>query len=164
MPRKALLALALAACPLPAQPGDEKPDTKKAVARVLEGINAFRAEKKLPPLKLNAELTRFAQSHADAMAKADRYDDDDVNPHVLNGKGFKERMAEGYKYPLAAAAEIAARNARPDPVGQALKDWRGSQKGHYGAIISPTFTETGVGVAVGKSGRWYFVGVLAKPR
>ncbi len=139
---------------------DEPKETRQeAVVRLM---NEFRIAEKVATLKTNDTLTKLAQAHTDNMAKQDKYGDDDKDGHVLDGKSAKDRVdAIGYKY--AAFGENVHMNfGYSDPVKVAMDEWKKSE-GHRKNLLNDAYTETGVGIAQGKSGKWYFCQVFAKP-
>jgi serine/threonine protein kinase/uncharacterized protein YkwD len=143
--------------------GGEKSDLEKARARAIELVNGLRKEEGQLPLKVNAELVRIAQGHANNMARQDKYGDDDKDGHTLDGKHFTDRTKES-TYPFGAAGENNHRNRNAaDPTALAAMSWKKSPAS-YKTLTTPHYTETGMGVAVGKSGYWYFCQVFATPQ
>jgi uncharacterized protein YkwD len=125
---------------------------------ILKGVNELRAKSDALPLTRNEKLDAAAQKHAENMAKQERL------AHRLDGKSVKERiLGEGYE------ARLVAENNAEAPVGSnkspaaVVQAWRYSP-GHYKNIMHELVTETGIGVAKGKSGRWYFCQVFAAPK
>jgi uncharacterized protein YkwD len=132
------------------------------VAKVRDGIhdkiNELRAKGQLEALTRNLMLDAAAQKHAENMARQER------SAHELDGKRSKDRIkVEGYE------ARAVAENVAVAPVGAnkspaAVVDaWRYS-KGHYDNIMLELMTDTGIGAARGKSGKWYFCQVFAAPK
>jgi uncharacterized protein YkwD len=121
-------------------------------------VNELRAKGKLDPLTRNAELEAAAQKHAENMAKHDKYS------HELDGKRSADRLLmEGYA-PTLVAENIAQATAGSNKSAAAVVDaWRYSP-GHYKNIMHEQVTETGIGVAKSKSGKWYFCQVFAAPK
>jgi uncharacterized protein YkwD len=119
-----------------------------------KAINDLRAEGKVAPLKRSAKL--------DA--------DDLKNPHVLDGKGPVERLAdENYAFiqygeNIAVSGPGAGGKTKGDPaVASALKFWQGSAP-HYKNIMNTGFSESGMGMAQSKAGKWYVCAVFASPQ
>lgn len=128
---------------------------------IVKLTNAFRRARKLPPLKVNATLASVAQKHAENMARQDKYGDTDRNGHILDGKGPKDRVeASGYKY--ARFTENVGYTNRPGPARDLVTLWSESPA-HRKNMLDPTVTEIGVGIARGRSGKYYGVQVFAKP-
>jgi uncharacterized protein YkwD len=133
-------------------------------------INDLRTEGKLSPLERNAKLDAAAQKHAENMARQDKVADDLKKPHILDGKGPKERV-EDEKYVFTQYAENIAFTG-PGPKGKAIGDlavanavnfWKGSPP-HQKNMMDSGATEVGVGIGLSKSGKWYVCVVFAAPR
>jgi len=150
------LALLLAATPAFAQ----KPEDVEK--KILESVNAYRARKEAGKLELEGKLNATAQAHARAMAKADKYGDDDKNGHVWDGKNASERVkAAGYKF--SRLGENVGWNLRQkDPAEVIVKAWIDSEL-HEKNMVNKEFTQTGIGAAKGESGKWYFVQLFGTP-
>jgi uncharacterized protein YkwD len=129
---------------------------------VLPQINALRQAQKLPALAVSPLLQQAAQAHADNMARRDRYGDTDTNGHILDGHDFYYRAAAvGYRG--QALGEIVAYNfGYAEPVRVLLVQWTTSPT-HRAQMLSAAYTEAGVGVAVGASGRTYGVVLFGRP-
>src|SRR5262245_3940014 len=66
---------------------------------ILDLGNTYRVKKDASKLALDDTLNAIAQAHARALAKLDKYGDDDKNGHILDGKAPIDRIkAGGYKY------------------------------------------------------------------
>jgi uncharacterized protein YkwD len=156
-------APAPAPVPPPGKEGASSVSVNAYEQKVIDRTNAFRAENKLPPLKPKAQLIVVAQNHARNMARQDRFGDSDENGHVLDGKGFEDRIkASGY--PFARAAEnVGYQYNKPDPPAAMMQGWKDSP-GHRRNMLIADINEMGVGAAQGKSGRWYFVQVFGRPQ
>jgi uncharacterized protein YkwD len=135
-----------------------------------KALNDLRAEGKVAPLKRNAKLDWAAQKHAENMARQDKFADDLKNAHVLDGKGPVERLAdENYAFSafgenIAFTGPGAGGKTKGDTaVASALKFWQGSDI-HYKNIMNTGFSESGVGLAQSKAGKWYVCAVFASPR
>jgi uncharacterized protein YkwD len=115
--------------------------------------NAERRKAGLKPLKANAALAKAAQGYAENMARQKKMD------HYLDGTKPSERMrAAGYK------GGFTGENLANGPATAAgvLKMWMNSPA-HRKNILSPTYTEIGVGVAASKEGNFYFCQCFGKP-
>jgi uncharacterized protein YkwD len=96
--------------------------------RARDLINQYRAEKKLKPLKLNAELTAAAKAHSRDLAKWDRishYGSDGSNP-------WDRVKRSGYKAKLAAE-NVGTGQASFDEV---LKGWKESPGHNKNLMLS----------------------------
>jgi uncharacterized protein YkwD len=142
----------------------QAPDSlQKYREEIVKGINELRAAKKVAPLVRNVKLEAAAQKHAANMAKQDKYGDDGKNGHILDGRGPVERVAaEDYDY-ADLAETVTASVGKQASAAIAVKKWKSSAP-HYKGLTTDTFTETGAGAAQGKSGKWYYCQVLAKPK
>jgi uncharacterized protein YkwD len=133
-----------------------------AQALLVQRTNAYRAANGLPALRVNLLLMQDAQGHADNMARQDRYGDSDTNGHILDGHDYFYRLnAVGYRYTWMG--ENVAYNFGYDNPAATLMDQWWNSAGHRENILNPKFTEIGVGVARGASGRTYGVQVFAQP-
>jgi uncharacterized protein YkwD len=121
-------------------------------------VNELRAKGMVEALTRSDKLDAAAQKYAENMAKQEK------SAHDLGGKRAKDRvLAEGYE-PTVVAENIALAPAASNKVAAAVVDaWRYSQ-GHYKNIMLEQLTETGIGAAKGKSGKWYICQVFAAPR
>jgi hypothetical protein len=156
-PTLVVLGLLLAAAPASAQTSEE------VEKKVLDEVNAYRAKKDAPKLEADDKLNEIAQAHAKGMAKADKYGDDGKNGHVWQGKGPADRVkAAGYKH-LGFAENVGWNVGQKDPGGSMIKTWLKSAP-HEKNISTKDFTRAGVAAAKGKSGKWYYVLVMAKPQ
>ena len=130
--------------------------------KVIEGTNAFRRRSGLAALDPDVRLITIAQAHAHNMARQDKFGDSDKNGHVLDGKGMEYRIKAG-GYDFGRVAEnVGFENVRSDPAVAMLDGWKNST-GHRRNMLLPDVTEIGVGAALGKSGRWYFVQLFGRP-
>ena len=129
---------------------------------IFVAANAYREKHDAGKLTRDATLDGIAQKHAQAMAKLDRYGDDNKNGHILDGKGPSDRARAG-GYAFAYLAENVGWNIRSTgPAERIMKDWIASPP-HRKNLVGRTVTQTGIGAAQGKSGRWYFVQMFGRP-
>lgn len=103
--------------------------------RARDLINQYRAEKKLKPLRLNAELTAAAKAHSRDLAKWDRishYGSDGSNP-------WDRVKRSGYK------AKLAAENVGTGQITfeEVLKGWKESP-GHNKNLMLPDAEHMGI--------------------
>lgn len=129
---------------------------------ILSRTNAFRKEQGLGVLRPESRLMTIARRHASNMAQRDRFGDTDKNGHVMDGMDPGDRVQVG-GYAFARVAEnVGWQIGRSDPVEAMVEGWKRSA-GHRKNLLIPEVVETGAGAAQGKSGRWYFVQLFAKP-
>jgi uncharacterized protein YkwD len=113
-------------------------------------------------LFVNPLLQSVAQAHADDMASQDRFGDTDTDGHILNGHDLVYRVgAVGYAW-STLGENVAYNLGFADPAAAFMEQWWNSPP-HRANILNPAFTETGLGVARGASGRTYAVQVFARP-
>lgn len=130
--------------------------------RLIEETNAFRRANRLTALRPSARLINIAQAHARNMARQDRYGDSDKNGHVLDGHSIEYRIKTG-GYAFARVTEnVGFQLNRKDAVASMMDGWKRSP-GHRRNMLEADVIEFGVGVAQGRSGRWYFVQVFGRP-
>ena len=152
-PLLALLAL-LSASPAPAA---------DYAARVVELVNAARAEPRrcgwrrfpaAPPLARSGLLDRAALAHAEDMAARGRMKhaggDGRTAPERVTRAGFDWREV---------AENIAAGQRTPE---EAVASWLESAP-HCANLMSPAYTQTGVGYAPAGAGGPYWAQVFATP-
>lgn len=133
--------------------GEEIKLTKDEEAIIaLTNAERKKAEKELPPLKLNPKLMEAARKHAANMAAQEKLD------HTLDEKTFADRAkTEGYK--AMALGENIAWNAQTPK--EAVEVWMNSE-GHRENILNSEYTEIGVAVVKSKKGEAYWVQVFGK--
>ncbi len=152
----ALLAVCLLAVSGAAQePGKNDPAT--AATQVVELVNQLREKAKLKAVAVNPKLTAVAQKHAEDMARQGKLS------HVSDGlKPSKRVHREGYAARRVAEIVTLARGGS-GAAAAAVRNWLKSPN-HSKIIHLDAVTQTGVGVAADKSGRWYFCQIFATPR
>ena len=156
MTRWSAVLLAFALVPL-ASADDKKAELKLTADEkaVIELTNAERkkAEKELPPLKMNPQLMAAARKHAENMAAQDKLD------HKLDDKDPGDRTkAAGYTSTFVGE-NIAWNQKSPKDV---VRAWMESE-GHRENVLHAEYTEIGVAVAKNKKGEPYWVQVFGKP-
>jgi uncharacterized protein YkwD len=119
----------------------EPADNSAVVGRVLELTNAERQNAGLAPLSLSPELEGAAQRYSDVLASSGCFDhtcgpvpdfaDRDDQAGYTDWTDIGENIAAGYPTPEAVVAS-----------------WMASP-GHRANILSPRFTEIGVGMTAG---------------
>jgi hypothetical protein len=111
-------------------------------ATILCLLNGVRAEHDLPPLRENAILEAASQRHSEDMVRRHFFAHE-----TPDGLSPGERMRDaGYSACECYVGENLYWGAGPNaPPAKALEGWMGSP-GHRANILSPEFTEVGVGV------------------
>jgi uncharacterized protein YkwD len=147
--------LTIAAC-LVGAPGTDSADKFRDALH--DKVNELRAKEGLLPLTRNEMLDPAAQKHAENMAKQDKM------AHELDGKRSLDRVPKEEYAASVVAENIAQVPVRGSNKPAAVVDaWRCSP-GHYRNIKLEPATETGLGAAKSKSGKWYYCQVLAAPK
>jgi uncharacterized protein YkwD len=129
-----------------AAPEDEPPEI---ASRVFDLTNVEREKAGLAPLVFSPELEQSAQSYSQLLASSGCFDHTcGPVPNFIDRDGFA-----GYTGWTALGENLAAGYATPEEV---VAGWMGSP-GHRDNILSPLYTEVGIGWAKG-SGRfkWYW--------
>ncbi|UFJ43184.1 SafA/ExsA family spore coat assembly protein [Brevibacillus humidisoli] len=127
---------------------------KGVEAQVVQLVNQERAKHGLKPLKANWELSRVARVKSQDMR--DRRYFSHQSPTY--GSPFEMMKAFGVSY-MAAGENIAAGQTSPQAV---MRSWMNSP-GHRQNILSPQYTEIGVGYAQGGSYRHYWTQMFIRP-
>ena len=153
--KRILFALLLAAVPLFASGANDEITPEN----VLAGMNAYRAEAGLPPLQLNARLTKAAEDRMLDMEDGGWWSHESptgVSP-------FTWLMVRDYGY--EAAGENLARGFDTAPF--LVESWMESH-GHRENILSPLYEECGIaiidGATTGRATGKSVVVMFAKPR
>lgn len=122
-------------------------EVKSLEMQVVELVNQERAKQGLKPLKYNWELARVARYKSMDMR------DNGYFSHTspTYGSPFKMMRDFGIRY-TRAGENIAYGYLTPESV---MRGWMNSS-GHRKNILSPNYTEIGVGVAKSSSGRIYW--------
>jgi hypothetical protein len=132
------------------------------VQGIIDQTNAYRAANGLAALNVSATLMQVAQAHADNMARQDKYGDSGTNGHILDGHDVVWRVAQvGYQWSWLGE-NVAYCYGYSDPAAQLMIQWWNSPD-HRANILGSNYTEFGVGLATGASGRTYGVQVFATP-
>lgn len=123
------------------------------VARLLAAVNQARAEAGLAPVSPHAGLSRAAEEHADAMARAG-----DLSVEAVEGQGLTDR-ALAARYPFQSLYHMVA-VGRQAPE-QLLARWRGASS-RGGMLLARDVRDIGVGVRDSGGGRRYWALVLGR--
>jgi uncharacterized protein YkwD len=120
---------------------------------LLDLTNKEREKEGLRPLVANVKLFEAARKHSANMARLQRMD------HTLDGKGPSERLREvGYKG-FGWGENCAAGQRTP---AEAVRSWM-SSPGHRRNLLSESYGEIGLAVAVGEDGVRYWTQVFGTP-
>lgn len=133
----------------------EAADPLAAAARqALDLVNAERVRRGLAPLRFDSRLATAAQRHSQDQAARRQMshqgsDGSDAGVRIRRSGYVWSAWAENIAYGQASA-------------GSVVNAWMNSS-GHRLNILSTTLIDTGVGVAVGSDGRYYWTQVFAAP-
>jgi uncharacterized protein YkwD len=147
--------LTIAACLVGAQ-GTDSADKFRDTLH--DKVNALRAKEGLLPLTRNDKLDAAAQKHAENMARQDKM------AHELDGKRSVDRVQKEEYAASVVAENIAQVTLRGTNTPAAVVDAWHNSPGHYRNIKLDAVTETGLGAAKSKSGKWYYCQVFAAPK
>lgn len=121
---------------------------------VIRLVNIERSKRGLQLLKSNWQVSRVARYKSQDMASKGYFS------HTSPTYGSPFKMMENFGIRFSAAGEnIAYGQQTPQEV---MKGWMNSS-GHRANILSPSYTEIGVGLASNKSGRKYWTQMFIKP-
>lgn len=144
-------ALLLAASPVLAAGPDDQLEQA-----ALEGINAERTARGLKPLRPTPELQEIARAHSRDMFQSGELSH---RGPTLQGPTDRARAA-GIRW-RRLGENVAMNDNAESPAQAAVRGWMHSP-GHRSNILTPEFTQTGVGVW-GQDGKYYFTQVFLTP-
>ncbi|BBA52414.1 CAP domain-containing protein [Fusobacterium varium] len=123
--------------------------------KILKYVNQERKNNKLPPLIMNEKLNKIAVKKAADMAKEETLSHDSKNFGIT----FNLVKKENIKY-KSAAENIAKWHDTPEFV---MERWMQS-KGHRDNILNKNYNEIGIGKAVDKNGKNYWVQIFIEKK
>jgi len=130
-------------------------DSVKALENeVIRLVNAERSKRGLQTLTANWELSRVARYKSQDMAKKGYFS------HTSPTYGSPFAMMESFGIRYSAAGENIAKGQRTPQ--EVMNSWMNSP-GHRSNILSPSYTQIGVGVAKDSAGRYYWTQMFIKP-
>lgn len=121
---------------------------------VIRLVNVERAKAGLQQLTQNWQLSRVARYKSQDMIDKGYF----AHNSPTYGSPFKMMESFGLRY-SAAGENIAMGQQSPS---QVMNAWMNSP-GHRSNILSPSFTQIGVGLAKDKNGRMYWTQMFIKP-
>jgi uncharacterized protein YkwD len=160
-------ALALIALSAYAQDAKEepkfKPDMEKARDQIFASTNYFRKKEKQGKLKVNADLSKAAQSFAEFMADTDKYG------HTADGNEPWDRVAKaGYDYCIVLeniAYEFNSEGFTTEDLSKTLVEAWEKSPPHRKNMLDADVSEIGVGIArSSKTGKFYAVQDYGRPK
>jgi uncharacterized protein YkwD len=120
-------------------------------------VNEVRREHGLAELRSNETLVRIARGHSEDMARRQYFAHD-----TPEGVGSKDRAKrQGVKF-RRLGENIHRNRGVADPVRAAVDSWMASRS-HRKTILTPEYTETGIGVALDERGAVYFTQLFLLP-
>lgn len=128
-------------------------DSNNEEDKVLELVNRERANRGLQLLKGNSELKRVARKKCQDMINKNYF----AHESPTYGSPFKMMESEGIRF-TAAGENIAMGQPTAE---QVMSAWMNSP-GHRNNILSPAYTDLGVGVAKDKNGNLYWTQLFIK--
>lgn len=129
-------------------------DVKAQESEVVRLVNAERAKRGLQPMKTNWQVSRVARYKSQDMINKRYF------AHNSPTYGSPFNMMESFGVKFSAAGEnIAYGQQSPQAV---MNSWMNSP-GHRNNILSPSFTEIGVGLAKNERGVNYWTQMFIKP-
>jgi uncharacterized protein YkwD len=138
----------------PSSVPEETPWEKLLEEEIFRAVNRARAQKGLVALQGNLQLQQIARRHSEDMAS--RLFFGHRNP---DGQGVVDRVrAGGIADFIATGENILSGKPLTDP-GQAVREWLKSSR-HRKNVLSPRYTESGVGIAQGENGQVYVTQVF----
>lgn len=129
-------------------------DVKSQENEVIRLLNVQRSKGGLQPLTQNWQLSRVARYKSQDMI------DKGYFSHTSPTYGSPFRMMESFGIRYSAAGENIAMGQRSP--AEVMNAWMNSP-GHRNNIMSPSFTQIGVGLAKDKNGRMYWTQMFIKP-
>lgn len=129
-------------------------ETKSIESEVVRLVNVERAKAGLPALKENWQLSRIARYKSQDMINKNYFS------HYSPTYGSPFDMIESFGIKFSAAGENIAMGQRTPQ--EVMNAWMNSP-GHRSNILSPSYTEIGVGLAKDKSGKCYWTQMFIKP-
>ncbi|WP_370882862.1 SafA/ExsA family spore coat assembly protein [Caloramator sp. ALD01] len=129
-------------------------ETKAIESEVVRLVNIERSKAGLPALKENWQLSRVARYKSQDMINKNYFS------HYSPTYGSPFDMIESFGIKFSAAGENIAMGQRTPQ--EVMNAWMNSP-GHRSNILSPSYTEIGVGLAKDKSGRCYWTQMFIKP-
>lgn len=132
-------------------------EPSEAEMQLFRMLNAERRKHDLRPLRMSPVLNYLAREHARDMAAMQCLSH--VGSDDLTVEGRVTRAGVDWQM----VGENVARNRGYDaPEEKAVGDWMQSP-GHRHNILNAAFTRTGLGVAVGEDGYFYYTQVFVQP-
>jgi uncharacterized YkwD family protein/spore coat assembly protein SafA len=127
---------------------------KAQESEVVRLVNVERSKRGLQPLKENWQLSRVARYKSQDMINKNYFS------HTSPTYGSPFKMMETFGIRFSAAGENIAYGQRTP--AEVMTAWMNSS-GHRANILSPSFTEIGVGLAKSSNGTCYWTQQFIRP-
>ena len=125
--------------------------------QVMEAVNREREKKGLSALVRHERLTETARGHSRDMAIRG------YMGHVTpDGRTMEDRIRRAAVAYRSVAENVAYNERAKHPDATAVESWM-SSTGHRKNILNPSFTHTGVGIAMSRDGKFYFTQLFLLP-
>lgn len=129
-------------------------DIKAQEAEVIRLVNVQRSNAGLPPLSANWELSRIARYKSTDMINKNYFS------HISPTYGTPFNMMENFGVTFSSAGENIAMGQKN--AAEVVNSWMNSP-GHRANILSPSYTQIGVGLAKNSNGVCYWTQLFIKP-
>jgi uncharacterized protein YkwD len=144
-------------------PAGNDPAGQPTPSELINAVNALRADRGLPALKIHPILTQTAQSQANALLASNGA----VGHTRPAGMTFTEQLIQ-LGYPLAGDLSLGGYRSENYVFGNglsvqdAIQFWLGDEP-HTNTMLSPNYIDIGAGVATDGDGTVYLVIDCARP-
>jgi uncharacterized protein YkwD len=135
---------------------DEDARIARLEQELLRRVNAERRQRGLPALTRDPALARVARDYSCRMV-AERF----FSHQPPDGSTLADRVRAAGKPYRAIGENIAMNVNAADPVATAVQGWMKSP-GHRENILSPVYTQTGLGICR-RNGTYYFTELFLRP-
>jgi hypothetical protein len=136
-------------------PCEDVENCEERIHEMLEAVNAERARRRLPAVRLDDTLTEIAEFHACRMVESGFIGHEDP----FDGSTVDVRAANfGYAF-LKVGENLAAGQLT---VPEVMRDWLESPS-HRAIILDPAYTEIGIAVKTGGTFGTYWVQEFGRP-
>ena len=129
-------------------------DIKAQEAEVIRLVNVERAKAGLQPLTANWELCRIARYKSQDMINKNYFS------HISPTYGTPFNMMENFGITFSSAGENIAMGQKSP--AEVMNSWMNSP-GHRANILSPSYSQIGVGLAKSSTGVYYWTQMFIKP-
>lgn len=130
-----------------------KPTDFEAAAFLL--INEQREAKKIKPLKLDLGMLSIARAHSTEMAEFNYFSHKGRDGSMVDARATKAGIVDWQ----GVGENIAFNQNAEDQVQLAVQGWMNSAH-HRGNLLNPTWTKSGIGIAVTSDHKFYITQVF----